>query len=72
MANGIEYRWEVQRRRRYSVPCSEQGRDRDIEQALVWVPTHRETSRERAQEIAERDGKMFGAENVRVLEVNHG
>ena len=72
MGNGIEYRWEVQRRRRYSVPCSEQGRDRDIEQALVWVPTHRETSRERAQEIAERDGKMFGQENVRVREVNHG
>lgn len=72
MGNGIEYRWEVQRRRRYSVPCSEQGRDRDIEQALVWVPTHRETSRERAEEIAERDGKMFGQENVRVREVNHG
>lgn len=72
MGNGIEYRWEVQRRRRYSVPCSEQGRDRDIEQAFVWVPTHRETSRERAQEIAERDGKMFGQENVRVREVNHG
>lgn len=72
MANGIEYRWEVQRRRRYSVLCSEQGRDRDIEQALVWVPTHRETSRERAEEIAERDGKMFGKENVRVREVNHG
>lgn len=72
MENGIEYRWEVQRRRRYSVPCSEQGRDRDIEQALVWVPTHRETSRERAEEIAERDGKMFGKENVRVWEVNHG
>ena len=72
MGNAIEYRWEVQRRRRYSVPCSEQGRDRDIEQALVWVPTHRETSRERAEEIAERDGKMFGQENVRVREVNHG
>ena len=72
MGNGIEYRWEVQRRRRYSVPCSEQGRDRDIEQALVWVPTHRETSWVRAQEIAERDGEMFGQENVRVLEVNHG
>lgn len=72
MGNGIEYRWEVQRRRRYSVPCSEQGRDRDIEQALVWVPTHRETSRERADEIAERDAGLFGAENVRVLEVHNG
>lgn len=72
MESGIEYRWEVQRRRRYSVPCSERGRDRDIEQVFVWVPTHRETSRERAEEIAERDSLLFGAENVRVLEVHNG
>lgn len=72
MASGIKYRWEVQRRRRYSVLCSEQGRDRDIEQAFVWVPTHRETSRERAEKLAATDAALLGEENVRVWEVHNG